>query len=259
MTLNISVGNTVWWMVIALGCAVTAFMYLLLRKKNDEQKRKAMLFIGCAIMVLFYVQRILMFRFDAFVSIYGSGWEHILTELLPFNLCYLSVIVMIIGAHLNNKYLLGFCFYISSMGAVLALVAPVGIFTDTNLLQPAVGMFYFLHILVAAAYWNIGFLGLVKPGKVMAITSPLLLNVISFLVHIVNWLGRSVGIDCMNYFYTFDPEGSSMLELFWEWVPVPYLYLIVPGYVIFAGWSVLLTLLYRCGVLLRKGKVRTFE
>ena len=29
--------------------------------------------------------------------------------------------------------------------------------------------------------------------------------------------------------------------------------------VIFAGWSVLLTLLYRCGVLLRKGKVRTFE
>lgn len=253
MTLQISVGNPVWWMVIALCCAVTALLYLLLRKKNEEQKRKAMLFIGCAIMVLFYVQRILMFRYDAYVSVYSRGWEDILTELLPLNLCYLSIVLMIIGAYLNNKYLLGFCFYISSIGAVLALVSPVGIFTDTNLLQPAVIMFYFLHILVAAAYWNIGFLGLAKPGKVMAITSLLLLNVISFLVHIVNWLGRSVGIDCMNYFFTFDPEGSSVLEQFWEWVPVPYLYLIVPSYVFFAGCAVLLTLLYRCGVFLRKG------
>lgn len=259
MTLYISVGNPVWWMVIVVCCAVTALLYLRLRKKNEEQKRKAMLFIGCAIMVLFYVQRILMFRYDAYISAYGSEWEHTLTELLPLNLCYLSVILMMIGAYLNNKYLLGFCFYISSMGAILALVAPVGIFTDTNLLQPAVIMFYFLHILVAAAYWNIGFLGLVKPGKVMAFTAPLLLNVISFLIHIVNWLGRSAGVDCMNYFYTFDPEGSSMLELFWEWVPVPYLYLIVPGFVIFGGWSVLLTLLYRCGAFLRKEKVKTLE
>ncbi|MGN0307443.1 MAG: hypothetical protein ACI4DN_04405 [Lachnospiraceae bacterium] len=259
MAMNISVGNSVWWMVMALCCVVTAFMYFMLRKKNEEQKRKAMLFIGYAILVLFYVQRILMFRYDVFLSEYGSGWEQILTELLPFNLCYISVIVMIIGAHLNNKYLLGFCFYISALGAVLALVAPVGIFTDTNLLQPAVGIFYFLHILVAAVYWNIGFLGLVKPGKVMAITSPLFLNILSFLVHIVNWLGRSAGIDCMNYFYTFDPEGSAILELFWESVPVPYLYLIVPGYVIFAGWAVVLTLLYQCVSFFRKRKVKTFE
>ena len=39
----------------------------------------------------------------------------------------------------------------------------------------------------------------------------------------------------MNYFYTFDLEGSSVLEQFWEWVPVPYLYLIVPNYVFFLG------------------------
>ncbi|MGN1152051.1 MAG: hypothetical protein ACI4SN_07840 [Lachnospiraceae bacterium] len=259
MTLNISTGNSVWWMVIALCCAVTALLYLLLRKKNEEQKRKGMLFIGYASMILLYVHKFLNFRYDAFVSAYGNVWERILTELLPLNLCYLGMVLMIIGAHLKNKYLLGFCFYISSIGAVLALVAPVGVFTDTNLLQPAVGMFYFLHILVAAAYWNIGFLGLVKPGKVMAITSLLLLNVIYLLVHIVNWLGRSVGINYMNYFFTFDPEGSSVLELLWKWVPVTYLYLLVPGNVFFAGWAVLLTLLYRCGVFLRKGKVRMLE
>lgn len=254
MTLIISVGNSVWWMVMALCVAVTGFMYLLLRRKNEEQKRNAFLFIGGAILILFYVQRFFMFRYDAFAAEYGTGWENILTELLPFNLCYFSVILMMIGARYNNKYLLGFCFYISTVGAMLALATPVAIFTETNLLQPAVGLFYFLHILVAAVYWNIGFLGLVKPGKVLVITSPLLLNVISFLVHIVNWIGRSAGIDCMNYFYTFDTEGSSMLELFWEWVPVPYLYLIVPGYVIFLVWSVVLTLLYRCVVLLKKRK-----
>lgn len=259
MTLNISVGNSVWWMVIVLCCGVTAFLYFLLRKKSEEQKRKAILILGCAILALFYVQRMLMFRFDAYLSAYGSEWKQTLTELLPFNLCYLSLIVMIIGARYNNKYLLGFCCNISSIGAVLAMAAPVEIFTDTNLLQPAVIMFYLLHMLVAAAYWNIGFLGLVKPGIKLSITSSLLLFAISFLIHIVNWLGRTAGIDCMNYFYTFDTEGSSMLELFWQWLPVPFVYLIVPGIVIFFGWSLLLTFLYRCVTILRKGKVRSLE
>ena len=50
-----------------------------------------------------------------------------------------------------------------------------------------------------------------------------------------------------------------MLDLFWESVPVQYLYLIVPGYVIFLVWSVALTLLYRGVVFLREGKVKTLE
>ena len=58
----------------------------------------------------------------------------------------------------------------------------------------------------------------------------------------------------MNYFYTFDLEGSSVLEQFWEWVPVPYLYLIVPNYVFFSGCGVVLILLYRCRVFFRKRK-----
>lgn len=259
MTLHISVGNSVWWMIMALCGAVTVLLYLLLRKKNEEQKQKAILFISYVSMILFYVNRFFNFRYDAFVSAYGNGWERILTEVLPLNLCYLSMVLLIIGAHLNNKYLYGFCFYVSSIGAVLALVAPVEVFTDTNLLQPAVFLFYFLHILIAAAYWNIGFLGLVKLGKRTVITSLLLLNVIYFLVHVVNWLGRSAGIQYMNYFFSFGPEGSSILELFWEWVPVPYLYLIIPCNLLIVVYAVLLTLLYRCGVLLRKGKVRTFE
>lgn len=259
MTLHISVGNSVWWLVIALCCAVTALLYFLLRKKNEEQKRKALLFLGFVILVLFYVQRALMFRFDAYLSAYGGEWKQTLTELLPFNLCYLSLIVMMVGAHFNNKHLLGFCCYISSLGAILALAAPVAIFTDTNLLQPAVAMFYFLHILVAAAYWNIGFLGLVKPSIRMAIQSPLLLTAMTFLVHIVNWMGRTAGIDCMNYFYTFDAEGSAMLELFWQWLPIPFVYLLAPGIAIFFGWSLLLTLLYKCGTILRKRKVKRLE
>ena len=96
MTLSISVGNSVWWMVIILCCTVTALLYLLLRRKNEEQKRKAILIIGYVIMVLFYVHRILIFRYDAYVSLYGNGWKRILTDLLPFNLCYLSMVIMII-------------------------------------------------------------------------------------------------------------------------------------------------------------------
>ena len=259
MTLHISVGNSVWWMVMALCVAATVLLYLLLRKKNEEQKRKAILFISYACMVLFYVSKFFNFRYDAFVLAYGNGWERILTEVLPLNLCYLSMVLLIIGVHLSNKYFIGFCFYVSSIGAVITLVAPVEVFTDTNLLQPAVFLFYFLHFIIAAVYLNIGFLGLVKLGKRTVITSLLLLNVIYFLVHVVNWLGRSAGIEYMNYFFSFGPEGSSILELFWEWVPVPYLYLIIPCNLLIVVYAVFLTRLYRCVVFIRKGKVSTFE
>ena len=47
MTLNISVGNAVWWMVIALGCAVTAFMYLLLRKKQRTETESYAVYRMC--------------------------------------------------------------------------------------------------------------------------------------------------------------------------------------------------------------------
>lgn len=258
MTWKIVVGNPVWWMVIAIGFVLAVLIYCLLYKKNREQKRKVLLYTGCVILLLFYVQRFFMLRCDEYVAAYGSGWKHIVTELLPFNLCYLSVLLMLLGAYLRNEYLLGFCFYVSFVGAVLALAAPVEIFTDISLLLPAVALFYLLHVLLAAVYFNIGLLGFTKINLKTGVVSVLMLGAITFLVHLVNLLGRTLGIDNMNYFYTFDAEGSAILEQFWEWLPVPYLYLLLPAGVIFLVWALLVTLIYRLVMFLGK-KVKASE
>lgn len=252
MTWKIMVGNPVWWMVIAIGFLLTVLIYRLLVKKDREQKRKALMYIGCGIMLLFYVQRFFMLRCDEYIAAYGSGWKRIVTELLPFNLCYLSVLLMLLGAYLRNEYLLGFCFNVSFAGAVLALAAPVEVFTDISLLLPEVALFYLLHALLAAVYFNIGLLGLTKINLKTGAISILLLGVITFLVHLVNFLGRTLGIDNMNYFYTFDAEGSAILEQFWEWLPVPYLYLLLPAGGIFLIWMLIVTLACRVVMFLKK-------
>lgn len=259
MDLKISVGNSVWWMLIILGVAATILLYLLLCKKSEKQKCKALLYIDIAIMILFYVQRFFMFRCEEYIAAYGSGWKRILTEILPLNLCYLSVLLMIIGVYRNNKHLLGFCFYISLLGAILALAAPVEVFTDTNLFIPAVALFYLLHILLMVIYCNVGLLGLAKPNIVTAVRSVFMLGAIAFFVHLVNLLGRTFGIENMNYFYTFDTEGSEVLDMFWKWLPVPYFYLIIPAGVIFFAWVIILTLLCKGVMFLRKRKVKTIE
>lgn len=259
MELDIAVGNSAWWLVIAVGILITVLVYRLLGRKSEEQKRKALLYIGCGILVLFYVQRFFMFRYDAYIAVYGTGWKCILTELLPLNLCYFSVLLMIFGGCLNKKYLLEFCFYISFLGAMFALAAPVEVFTNTDLLSPAVTLFYILHILVAAVYCNIGLLGLVEINIKRGTVSIFILGVIGFLAHLVNLLGRTFGISNMNYFYTFDTEGSAILELFWEWLPVPYLYLVIPTSVIFGIWIIVLTLCCKCVIFLKKKLVKTIE
>lgn len=256
--LRIAVGNPVWWAVIAFALVLTVLIYCLLHKKNMEQKRKALLYIGCSIMLLFYIQRFFMLRCDEYIAAYGGGWKRILTDLLPLNLCYLSVLLMLLGAYLKNEYLLGFCFYISFLGALLALAAPVEVFTDISLLFPEVALFYLMHTLLAAVYFNIGLLGLVKIKIKTGMISLLMLIAIAFFVHLINLLGRIVGIDNMNYFFTLDTEGSAILQKLWERHPVPYLYLLLPAEGICIVWILLVTLADRFVMFFRK-KVKISE
>ena len=249
----ISYGNGVWMSTFVYMVLLTAGLYLWLRNKPQEEKHRIMLAIGIFLMVMFYVQRFFMLRDPRFMEMYGSGWDTKIVNLLPLHLCYISLVLYIAGLALNKKSLQTFCFYVSPVGATMALIVPDVYVLDVSIFEPAVLMFYLSHGAIAAIYWNMGFQGFAEINWKGAAKSVAIAATLYIIMFGVNVIGQSCGIDSMNYFYSYKTDGNSLLEIFWSWIPVPGLYLAAPCIVIAAVWTSFVTL---CAKLIKKNKQR---
>ena len=237
MDMIISYGNVIWMSMLVYMVILTVCVYLVLRNKPQEKKRKILLTVAIFLMVMFYVQRYFMLTDPRFMEMYGSGWDTKIVNLLPLHLCYTSLVLFIAGFAMNKKSLQTFCFFVSPVGATMALLVPDVYALDVSILEPAVLMFYLSHGALAAIYWNAGFLGFAEinwKGAAKSVAIACILYVIMFGVNVI---GQSCGIESMNYFYSYKPEGNSLLELFWSFIPVPGLYLALPCIVISAIWT----------------------
>lgn len=73
----------------------------------------------------------------------------------------------------------------------------------------------------------------------------LLLLVLTAVMTGLNLLIRGTGLSpTCNYFYTVDPAGNPLLELFRSWIPVPGLYLL-PAVGIAVPFMLLVTAIFR--------------
>lgn len=228
-------------------------MYKALKMRAVDQRRKALLVLACLIFVLYLVQRFFMFRDEVFLETFGSGPKDLLIQLLPFQLCYVSLMLSVFGLWRNQKHILAFCFYVGVFGAAMAMISPDGYYLDKSLFHMPILFFYLLHGLLVCLYCNIGFLGLFPLNWKEGNVSIGILVLISGCMHVVNLVGRYAGFSNINYIYTLDPGGSPLLEMVWNWIPVPFLYAAIPGGFVFWAWAMFLTAVYkRFGSVLRK-------
>ena len=240
----IKTGNRVWWAVMAAIAGFTWLGYVLLAPLPYEQVRIILLCFSVLVFALYFVQRAFMFRDPEFLEAYGSDWKDRLVQLMPLHLCYISLIMAIVGLLLELPSLLSFCFYISFFGAMMALLSPEGYYQNKSVLEPPVLFFYLLHGMILALYGNIRFLGLGPMAWKYSTISVLILISLTVGIHFVNLLGRAMGLESINYIYTLDPSGSSLLMLLWKWIPVPLLYLVIPVGLTWL-WGMLITGVYQ--------------
>jgi len=238
----ISYGNPVWMSMLVYMVILTIALYFILRNMPQEKKRRILLGTGIFLMVMFYVQRYFMLTDPRFMEMYGSGWDTKIVNLLPFHLCYASLVLFIAGLALNKKALQTFCFFVSPVGATMALLVPDVYALDVSIFEPAVLMFYLSHGALAAIYWNIGFQGFAEISWKGAAKAVAIAGVLYIVMFGVNVIGQSCGIDSMNYCYSYGPEGNALLEIFWSWIPVPGLYLFIPCIVISLVWTTFVNL-----------------
>ena len=233
----------------ALFCGVFGLFLLLLAaasavlRKKPERTRRAVLCVACTLTFIgFFVYKYYLSvdaDYDRITA--GMGGFNWWGE-LPLQLCNINMIMIPISVMTNKRPLMSFCFFVGSLGAMMALAMPVNGFDGYSLLLPRMLGFYGTHFMIVIEALAIVTFGLYKPrfrDVPMTIVALLCIALVIFGIDLL--LRRSGLHPKANYFFAVETEGNPVLELFYRLIPYPFLYLLPCSLVLGAYMSVIIS------------------
>lgn len=230
--------NITYFVVLLLTAGLIVLLTFIAKNKSENFKRKLLLTLCYFNAGLWVVYKVWL-AFGSF-GIPDTYSFNIWTE-LPLHLCNISLILVPIGIHLKKDGILAYGFFIAPLGAFMAYTFPSVGFTGLNILYPHMLGYYITHLLIIVVGVLIVTLGFFKPTFKKIPSMFLTAFCLSFGAFLINLFIRGVFNAPANYFYACEPEGISLLELFWGIIPVPYVYLIF-AIAILGVYTVLTTL-----------------
>ena len=214
---------------------------LLLRGKS-ERTRALVLSCACwATLLGFIAYKFALSRDADFnvltASMGGFNWW----GELPLQLCNINMLLIPVAALKRWRPLQSFCFFIAPLGALMALVMPGLGFEAYPIYLPRILGYFGTHFLVFIEGLALVTFGLYRPRWSDIPLTVLALFVIALLIFGFNMLLRVTGLHPQaNYFFSVETEGNALLELFYSWLPYPFLFLL-PSLVIVAVYSGVIT------------------
>ena len=233
---------TCWGIAVALMIAIGLIF------KNKSEKAKTIFLVSlCAFtIVVYFIYKALLVASPAYCADmlksgtkdYGWFYE------LPIQLCNINMFLIPIGVLTKKRGIMGFSFFLAPLGATMALIFPEPAFIDKPILRLYVLGFYLTHYLIVIAGISIATLGFFRPKFKDFPSVFLTLICLSFVVHLVNLGLRYSGL-CLkaNYFFTMEPGGVSLLELFTKITKIPFLYML-PALLILAAYMGIISLVF---------------
>lgn len=214
--------NPVYFGLLVLIVAIIVVLTVIFKNKS-EGARKGLIIGICIFNLIFYV----VYKFLLYVRTPGLPDEYIYIPLkeLPLHLCNISLILAPLSIAIRNKNLMGFCFFVSPLGAFFAMSFPSDGFYNASVFAPHMIGYYGTHAIVIIVGMLLVTLGLYSPRFKEIPKLILFIAILSAIIFGINLLIFQITGVRANYFYTVTPEGISILELFWTWLPIPYLYL----------------------------------
>ena len=233
-----------FFIVFAVFLLILIAASLLVRGKRDRTKA-LVIAVACWVTLLCFFAYKYVLSIDADFSVITSDmggfnwWGE-----LPLQLCNINLLLIPVAVLTGKRPLLSFCFFIGPLGALMALIMPSSGFDSYSILLPRMIGYYCTHFVVMIAALAIGTFGLYCPKLRNLLPMVVTLFVIALLVFGFNMLLRFTGLHTKaNYFFSVEPEGNPLLELFYRWISVPFLYLL-PSIIILAVYAGLITLGY---------------
>ena len=233
--------NAVFWTTFAAFLLLLILASLLLRKKS-EKTRRAVLVGACVVTFIgfFFYKYYLSLDSDYNVITANMGGFNWWGE-FPLQLCNINMILIPIAVLRKSRPLQCFCFFLAPLGALMALVMPANGFSGYSLLLPRMLGYYGTHFMIVIEGLAIVCFGLYRPRYRDLPNAVVAAVLIAVCIFVINMLLRWSGLHPKaNYFYSVETEGNFLLELFYKWIPYPFLYLL-PCIVILGVYMVLVT------------------
>ena len=247
--------NRLFFITFAAFILLLVIASLLLRNKS-EKVRETVLVVACIITLIGF------FIYKYFLSI-DSDYNVITANMggfnwwgeLPLQLCNINMILIPIAVFRKNRPLKCFCFFLAPLGAMMALLMPGNGFSGYSLLLPRMLGYYGTHFMIVIEGLALVCFGLYRPKFRDLPRAILAALIITFCTFLINLLLRWTGLHPKaNYFFSVETEGNFLLDIFYSWIPVPFLYLIIPSVVILGTYMMLVTFPFELTDRLRKNK-----
>ena len=235
--------NAAYLLLLAFAAGAVVLLWALLRGRS-ERCRAAVLIALCAVNIIgFFVYKGFLYRDVQFLQASGLDRFNWFSE-LPLQLCNINMFLIPIGILTHRRSLLGFAFFVAPLGALMALVFPEAAFSGYSLWTPRIFGFYFTHMLIIICGLSLATLGFYRPRPkdLPGIAGTFLM--LGFGALLVDLLLRHTVCPLANYFFVYGGDVDiSILNLFWKWLPVPFLYE-MPALLILVGYMALICLLF---------------
>ncbi len=208
---------------ILFGCTVLTITLIGLLFRNASEHAKKVFLIGlCAVnIVIFWIYKYFLSIDAEYATVAGFSWW----SELPLHLCNINMIMIPIGVLTKKRGILGFSFFLAPLGAIMACVFPSAGFAGYSLALPRMWGFYATHLLIIVCGISLATLNFYRP-KIKDLPSItvtfLFLAVVSLGINAL--LQNVMHCATANYFYTWGPNDISILELFWKWIPIRFVY-----------------------------------
>ena len=221
--------NALFFEIFAALVLLLIIVSILLRKKDVKIKKTVVVAASLITLAGFFVYKYYLSidpEFDALRASIGMGGFNWWGE-LPLQLCNINLILIPIAVLSGRSELLGFCFFVGPLGALMALTMPGVEFSGVSILIPRMLGYYGTHFMVVILGLSIVTLGLYKPKFRDLPKIALAVICIAFVVFLFNMILRVTGVyPKANYFFSVETEGNFLLEIFRGWIPITFLYLL---------------------------------
>jgi uncharacterized membrane protein YwaF len=231
--------NGVFWILNALIVIGVIVIAKLFRDKSLTVRKKVMIWLCSILILIFFLYKIAL-SLDAEFLVINRIEKFDWWSELPLQLCNINMFLIMLSVIFDKKAIMGFAFFVAPLGAFMAITFPEPAFTDSNIFLLRNLGFYLTHGLIMVAGISLCTLGFFRPKLKIVPKVMLILTFLALIMHGLNIILRSTVSPIANYFYTFPPD-ISILQLFYSWLPVPFLYEIF-GIVILGVYALIVTI-----------------
>ena len=234
--------NFIYICLLMLGAAATLLIWRSLRGRPQRTRERFLLWLCAANIVLYFVYKGFLSVDAEFVQVSGIERFNWFNE-LPLQLCNINLFLIPIGVMTRKRGILGFAFFIAPLAALMALMFPEAAFVGYSITQPRIIGFYLTHLLIVICGISLLTLGFYRPEfrDFPGIISAFI--VLSLGAHIINTVLRHTVCPQASYFFTYGAD-ISVLNLLWQLIPIPYIYLL-PALLVLLAYMSLVTLCFR--------------